>query len=910
MIRFVWSHVRGRAGRSLALLAGVLVATTGFTVLSGTTATARLQVTGVVSENARAAYDILVRPVGTRLPMETDLGLVQPHAMSALYGGITMRQYEQVQHLAGVDVAAPVAVLGYANTRYFSAFDITDVVDPSLDGQIIRIDPTFSADRGLSRASGQPSFVYITKHRLSWPILEQSSTSRSTFFGGEVLGRDEVCHGSVAALDLDAAGQPTRICGIYSTSVATERGFNTVEVVRLRPDGKFERGRSAQPPAVTDRLVATVRRTLSVLVAGIDPVAEDRLVGLRNAVDTGRYLTPDDRVTPGQDFSALPVLASSRSYIDSSVEAAFSRLPPDTPIAGISRFDLGSHLGAVPPGNTLARQSVGGEPGLQQLLADDPANDVRMSSFVRAGAPQYDRAPDGTLVVRTVDPSVSAYDTFVAPWQSDDTTFRTLTEEVRTRQFIAGRVVGTYDPAKLRAFSELSRVPMETYEPPGVTGADQRSKDLLGGNTLAPEGNPSGYVAAPPLLLTNLAALSSGELSSAAPISAIRVRVADVTGFTETSRERVRVVAEQIATRTGLEVDITYGSSATPQTVELAAGVYGRPVLHLNEGWSKKGVAAAIVNAVDRKSVVLFLLVLVVCTLFLVNAVAAAVRDRRSELAVLACLGWPGRRIGLAILAEVLGIGLAAGLLGLGISAPLGIILGVRLTWSHAVLAVPVALGLTLVAGIVPAVRAARTHPAGALHPAVRRPRRPRRARTVLGLALTNLGRVPGRTLLGTVALAIGVAALSMLMAVTFAFRGAIVGTALGDVVSLRVRGVDTVAIVATVLFSAVAVADVLYLNIRDRAHELASLQAAGWSAAALGRLVTYEGLCIGVLGAVLGAGAGLAGASLLVGGISAGLVNVGVLTALAGVLVAAASAAVPALLLRRLPVAQLLAEE
>ncbi|MFD0578318.1 FtsX-like permease family protein [Dactylosporangium darangshiense] len=114
----------------------------------------------------------------------------------------------------------------------------------------------------------------------------------------------------------------------------------------------------------------------------------------------------------------------------------------------------------------------------------------------------------------------------------------------------------------------------------------------------------------------------------------------------------------------------------------------------------------------------------------------------------------------------------------------------------------------------------------------------------------------------------------------------------------------------ATVLFSAVAVADVLYLNIRDRAHELASLQAAGWSAAALGRLVTYEGLCIGVLGAVLGAGAGLAGASLLVGGISAGLVNVGVLTALAGVLVAAASAAVPALLLRRLPVAQLLAEE
>jgi putative ABC transport system permease protein len=297
---------------------------------------------------------------------------------------------------------------------------------------------------------------------------------------------------------------------------------------------------------------------------------------------------------------------------------------------------------------------------------------------VQAGAPQYDRAPDGTLVVRTVTPSVSAYDAFLAPWQSDDTTFRTLTAVTHTRQPVSGQVVGTYDPANLTAFSELSRVPMETYQPPGLTGADQRSRDLLQGRTLAPEGNPGGYVAAPPLLLTNLAVLSSGELSSAAPISAIRVRVADVTGFTEASRERVRVVAEQIATRTGLDVDITYGSSAAPQTVELAAGVYGRPVLRLNEGWSKKGVAAAIVSAVDRKSVVLFLLVLVVCTLFLVNAVSAAVRDRRSELAVLACLGWPGRRIGLAILAEVLGIGLAAGLLSLGLSAPLATSAGCR----------------------------------------------------------------------------------------------------------------------------------------------------------------------------------------------------------------------------------------
>ena len=39
-------------------------------------------------------------------------------------------------------------------------------------------------------------------------------------------------------------------------------------------------------------------------------------------------------------------------------------------------------------------------------------------------------------------------------------------------------------------------------------------------------------------------------------------------------------------------------------------------------------MASVITKAVDRKSVVLFVLVLVVCVLFLGNAVAAAVRDR------------------------------------------------------------------------------------------------------------------------------------------------------------------------------------------------------------------------------------------------------------------------------------------
>jgi FtsX-like permease family protein len=78
----------------------------------------------------------------------------------------------------------------------------------------------------------------------------------------------------------------------------------------------------------------------------------------------------------------------------------------------------------------------------------------------------------------------------------------------------------------------------------------------------------------------------------------------------------------------------------------------------------KQGVAVAILTAVDKKSVVLFTLVLVVCVLFVANSATAAVRGRRRELGVLACLGWTRPRLFAVVLGELAAIGLAAGVLG------------------------------------------------------------------------------------------------------------------------------------------------------------------------------------------------------------------------------------------------------
>jgi putative ABC transport system permease protein len=390
----------------------------------------------------------------------------------------------------------------------------------------------------------------------------------------------------------------------------------------------------------------------------------------------------------------------------------------------------------------------------------------------------------------------------------------------------------------------------------------------------------------------------------------IRVRVAGVTGPNPVSLERIREVAQQIAVRTHLDVDIVAGSSPTPTTIGLPAGKFGQPALALTENWVKKGVAVAILTAIDKKSVLLFTLILVVCVLFVANSASAAVRSRRRELGVLACIGWTRTRLFAAVLGEVAGLGLAAGILGAAAALPLTSALGLRASPGRAALAVPVAFGVAVVAGAWPAWHAARAEPLASVRPPVLAVRRARQPTGITGLALVNVLRAPGRAALGALSLAVGVTALTMLAAVTFAFRGVVVGSLLGNAVAVQVRGVDYVAGTAMVALGVLAVADVVVLNIRERAAELATMRALGWPESALGRLVITEGVIIGMAGALTGAVLGLVAAAEFAGQLTGRLYLVAVMAIVTGAVVTASAALLPARALRRLPAAHLLAED
>jgi putative ABC transport system permease protein len=885
MVRFVWSQLSLRPGRAVALGVAVLVTAVSFSLLTAAASTSALRTEQTVTSNFRPAYDILVRPAGSFTRLERERGLVPANYLSGIFGGISFEQLEEIKRVRGVDVAAPVANVGYVFQRVKVEVPLNDYVDQE-PVQILRVRHRYEAQRDRWQYPASVDYVYVTR------VNEFAPSSFGTFYGaaGEMVPGHE---------------DPVEVCG-GTRFPGAGYGFNTPADRATDPSPWWqERGASltcysTRSPNLRGAAAAyqgpgigtVVDLEFPLLVGAIDPEAEEELLGLNSTIVSGRALRGDDRAQTGTvcvPYCApeLPVIVSRKTYLDVrlAVEVERLQLPAgiNVPIR-LARDDSRAWLNGL-PGRRLGDRALDGAPTLYRRMLDArPEATTGIGRGAKLWAPQYwttspvrYAATGGVLQPRIVSNPISVWRTpdydyyggyLPAPSANRDTQFRRLrghapipTAQAQGGETASFRVVGEFDPERLRGFSQLSAVPLESYYPPEVRGADARSRAALGKRPLGPSLNLGDYVAQPPFLVTTLEAMKEmvqasryENASELAPISAVRIRVSGRIGPDAVSQARVRLVAEQIQERTGLAVDITAGSSPRQLTIALPAGKFGRPPLLVREGWVKKGVAVAIVEAVDRKSLALFGLVLGICCFFLANGALAAVRARRAEIGTLMTMGWSQRSIFSVILGELAAIGLVAGALGCALAA--GVVWAFRLelpVW-RTLLVLPVALLLTLVAGLLPAVLAGRATPLDAIRPAVAGSGRAHRVRRLVGLAAVNLFRVPGRSLVAGAGLFVGVGALTVLLAIQRAFEGAAVGTLLGNAIALQVQTADLAAAGLVIVLAAAAVADVLYRNLRERAAEFATLRASGWTNRQMGAVVAFEALGLGLLASLAGA--------------------------------------------------------
>ena len=897
MRSFVWSQFRFRRGRAAALALAVIVAAVSFTLLTAAATTSSLDIRGTVQSNYRAAYDVLVRPPGSAQPLEKSQRLVRPNFLSGVFGGISLEQYEAIKSIPRVEVAAPIANIGYVLPLVKFGVRINPLLTDN-PVQLFRIRGTWISQNGTSRyPNATDAYVYYTRRHPLNSALEEEVPGREPF---------DVCQ------------------GIYGERPSTPGPFSPQSYMacysQLSPEIAAIPQRNKVLPlgAVGNEFVGH----FPILLAAIDPVQEARLLDLDRAVVSGRYLSAQDKPfvasAGGQRSRSIPAIVSTRNYVDERIELTIERLgvPPGVEVPAL----LGSaralrFLQELP--NTVVERRSYTLPSLYTRLIDSGS----VSSFsywttsgIRYGSPGMPLRPLVTTNPISVwespyySGSGGGLGYWPAPAANEDVQFRRLIshpQDNRCFEDVCGgglKIVGKYDPAQLPGFSALSEVPLETYYPPSLQPADLATAKALGGKPLLPTQNLGDYIQQPPLVLTTLAAadyflnsklFKRAKGKASPPISAIRVRVAGVTGPDELSQARVRAVATAIHEQTGLEVDITAGSSPKPMLVQLPKGKFGRPEFLLREGWSKKGVSISFLQALDKKSLALFGLVLVICGFFLANGALASVRGRRREIGTLRTIGWSQVSIFTAILAELGLVGLAAGIVGTVLAIAIVSLVSLELPLARTLLVIPISVTLAIAAGAIPAWTAARGHPLDAVRPAVAGRMRRRHVGHFLPLALVNLLRTPVRTLVGAAGLAVGVAALTVLLAIERAFQGTLVDTLLGNAISIQVRGADLVAVILTIVLAGLSVADVLFLNLRDRAAEIATLRTVGWGETHLATVIALEGVGLGILGGIAGVVVGMLVGSMIGVPVSS-LLPAALIAAAGGVAVAAVASLLP----------------
>jgi putative ABC transport system permease protein len=946
-------QLRHRPGRAVALGAGILVAAVSFVLLASSARSSELRVRGTIAENFRSAYDILVRPRGSFSTLERQQGLVRDNYLSGIYGGISFGQYQAIRRLRGVAVAAPIANVGFVMPEAFIPISLGRIVNRT-PVQLFRLRLSWVADDGLSRYSSGAQYVYVTRRDRMLGCLSVA------------------CGGPDSPIELASGGRHLRVCDAFGLSEPRASGpFDTRQSASLScfstrspgsgPANWVASGIPRPYPRGPGTIVSTY---LPISVAAIDPHAEAQLVGLNDAMVSGRYLREDDSTRlvhrpGGYLLPEIPLIASDQLYVGDRLRVTVERLTPPRPTAVPAILaSSGCHdhptrgeclfVPSAPPdpasttaypflsrlhGDTVESMSVSLGRVYQHVLGQ-----LQDSTYWTTSPVRY-----RTIGTSTVEPLAGPHQAAtdwvlpsfdqvnggyypVAP-DNLDTQYRRIHQQVATNRYHANiadapslRTVGRFDPHKLRGFSALSQVPMETYYPPQLTAGDARSSRLLHGRPLLPSQNVGGYIQQPPLLLTTLSGLrgflntdafsSISRRELAAPISVIRIRVANVHGDDPLSRARIRLVAQEIHDTTGLAVDITAGSSPAPITVDLPAGKYGRPALTLREGWTKKGVAVSYLNAVDRKSLLLFGLILVVCALFLTNGALAATKARRTEIGTLQTIGWSRWDVSRAILAELVVVGALAGVAGTIVAIILVSAAGLSMPLLEAGLVFPIAVMLAAGAGLVPAWRATRLSPVEALAPPVIAAGHTHRVGSINAMAFVNLLRVPLRTLLGCMGLAIGIAAAALLIGIQDAFQGQLVSSVLGQAITVQVRGADELSVAFTVVLAGCSLADVLYLNLRERSAELATLRTCGWSLNNIRRLIATEALGLALMAAVAGMLISIAIGAVLLGLPIHALLVGAFAAALAGVAIAQVASLVPLARADRLAPATILAEE
>ena len=849
----MWHHVflvfRRQPGKSALVSCGFLLVACALILLSATTQTTVAVGNQIISQSWRSSYDLIVLPPQAQLASQN---IIPADLLEGYDGSISIQQYQQIKDLPGVEVAAPIAYLGYVQMPVPHVIFSQQALAPGY----------YRLDWTLSAFNGQRNIV--ERKETTYYYHPSNCTTDPS------LGLDDALYKQGVNVDCTSSSVP------WSE-------FSTVD------SGTF-------------------------LLAAIDPIAENQLVHLDKSVTSGRMLSAQDSIQLDTDPNLgnelacpngqsdpskctkipnydIPVLFHTQVPGQITLQGKFTRIASTTldPKTVLARGGA-AYLATLSPLQTLFD-------GVVPLVQNDPRR-FSIGEILwdghgwQAFTPFFGKNPNYYGINFLYTPSGLTYQPAKPPpgqpgpayvalptgVQGPEVAFRQLhtlhiaqgATPYTPRAFYFFNFVGQFTGDTLAAqFSNpLNWLPENTYtSPPAILRYDAQGQPINPTNLL-PTTNPAGFILQPPLALTTLSAAT--RLRGNTPISAIRIRVSGVDAANPASWKRIQQVSALIEQRTHLRALVTLGSSPRPTLVYVPGvkqGQFGAqqniaPTGWIRERWIAVGASIRYLTQLGLMRLLLIGTVLAVCLGYLVVSFSSLVTAQRTEFAVLSALGWRPWQPARLFLIQALLLALIGGVVGLGIALLVAAFLRATPVWLLVIWTLPVMLVLALLSSLYPLFLIWHIRPSEILRASA--PLAPAQVRSwsvplwsfvspTWALVARNLARSRLRTLLTIVSLFLSTLLLVLMFSSILALRQTLTGTLLGDFVLLQTAVPQIAGSVLAILLSFLSVTDLLLLRVRERQREIGLLEALGWRPGLVRRMFVQEGMTLALVGALPG---------------------------------------------------------
>lgn len=506
MIHFAWNRIKNRKFVSITIILVFLSVFLLIPIGLENTKETKLVVQNSISEHGRGSYDLLVRPPNARTNIEKKIGIVEENYIGDSQGGISMEEWKNLKSNPAIEVAAPVASIGYFTGKQLS------VELPQLD-QSTRFTWEFFTTDGYHHYSLSPprSLIYFKESKPGNVQYLKDLSLGETASGATMEIMLPSTYHLLAAIDVESEQKLTKV-----DFSELENEINPFELQAIHstfgdiPIIKVIQRKDIQVPLTLKLKTETL---------DIDIKDYSKKLGLSEQ----DWLMNSDESTRKKIIAELNQKEAS-SPIDREIDLSSFQRPFDgTPVKINEQFkpeitgNFVANRGETPVFFTAHKLEYG--------LSDE----VFKINIVEEGSPPSYKEIDKK--------GSSLYDSREVPY---------LLEQV-----------GTFSASGTET-KELSSSPLGIYSTANIKTAQ--------GHLLQPTTIPGSFIAQPAGALISME--TAEIIKGPKPIDAIRIRVAGINEYNGEAQEKIENVAIDLL-KSGYEVDIVAGSSFVNQTLDV-----------------------------------------------------------------------------------------------------------------------------------------------------------------------------------------------------------------------------------------------------------------------------------------------------------------------------------------------------